>query len=155
MLNILSHQRNATQNNSEITSYICKYGQDQKHWWQLMLERMWGKGNTLPFLVGVQTDTAVLYFIMAISLKIRKQPSSSPSNTTFVIYPKNPQSYHKNMCSTMFIAALFVIARNCKKCTFPLTEEWIRQIVVHLHNGVLHSRKKIMISWNFLANWLM
>ena len=27
------------------------------------------------------------------------------------IYPKDAQSCHKDMCSTMFIAALFVIAR--------------------------------------------
>ena len=31
MLNNLSHQRNANQKNSEIPSYTCKIGQDQKH----------------------------------------------------------------------------------------------------------------------------
>ena len=48
-----------------------------------MLERMWGKGNTHPLLVGVQSDTAPLDVSVAISQKIRKQPSLRPSNTTF------------------------------------------------------------------------
>ena len=30
---------------------------------------------------------------------------------------------HKDMCSTMFTAALFVIARSCKQCRCPSTEE--------------------------------
>ena len=75
MLNILSHQRYANQNNSEISSYTCKDGQDKKHKGLLMLERMWGKGNILPLLVGVQTGTATLAISMIISEKIRKQPT--------------------------------------------------------------------------------
>ena len=59
------------------------------------------------------------------------------------IHPKNAQSCHKNMCSTMFIEALFFIARTWTQPKCPFTEEWIRKNVVHLHNGVLHSRKKI------------
>ena len=31
MFNILSHQRNSSQNNSENPSYTCMNGQDQKH----------------------------------------------------------------------------------------------------------------------------
>jgi hypothetical protein len=30
------------------------------------------------------------------------------------IYPKNAPQYQKNRCSTMFVAALFVISRYCK-----------------------------------------
>ena len=88
IINILIHQRNANQNNSDIPSDTCKNGQDQKHSWQLMLERLWGKGNTPPLLVGVQAGTAPLDISMAISQKIWKQPSSRPSNTTFGYIPK-------------------------------------------------------------------
>ena len=48
-----------------------------------MLERLWGKRTTCALLVGVQTGTATLDIIMVISQKIRKQPTSRPSNTTF------------------------------------------------------------------------
>ena len=48
-----------------------------------MLERLWGKGNTSALLVGIQAGTAPLDVCVVISQKIRKQPSSRPSNTTF------------------------------------------------------------------------
>ena len=48
-----------------------------------MLERLWGKGNTPALLVGIQAGTDPLDISMAISQKIRKQPYSRPSNTTF------------------------------------------------------------------------
>ena len=48
-----------------------------------MLERLWGKGNTSALLVGMQAGTTPLDVSVVISQKIRKQPSSRPSNTTF------------------------------------------------------------------------
>ena len=42
-----------------------------------------GKGKTPPLLVGMQAGTAPLDVSMAISQKIRKQPTLRPSNTTF------------------------------------------------------------------------
>ena len=54
----------------------------------LMLERMWGKESTPALLVGVQAGTAPLDISMVISQKIRKQPTSRPSNTTFGYIPK-------------------------------------------------------------------
>ena len=70
-----------------------------------------GKGNTPALLVEMQAGTVPLDVSVAISQKIRKQPSSRHSNTTLGIYPKGAQSCHKDMCSTMFIAALFVLVR--------------------------------------------
>ena len=86
-----------------------------------MLERLWDKGNSPALLVGVKTDTVALDVIVAISQKIRKQHTSRPRNTTFGLYPKDAQLYHKDMCSTMVIAVLFVIARTWKqpKCPQP------------------------------------
>ena len=93
-----------------------------------MLERLWGKGNTPALLVGMQAGTTPLDVSVAISQKIRKQPSSRPSNPLLGVYPKDAQSCHKDMCSTMFTAALFVIARTWKQPKCPLTEEWIRKM---------------------------
>ena len=47
-----------------------------------------GKENTPPLLVGVQTGTVSLDFSVVISQKIKKQPTSRPSNTTFGYIPK-------------------------------------------------------------------
>jgi hypothetical protein len=55
------------------------------------------------------------------------------------IYPEEVPTGNKNTCSTMFIAALFIIARSRKEPRCLSTEEWIQKNVVHLYNGVLLS----------------
>jgi hypothetical protein len=54
-------------------------------------------------------------------------------------YPEFAPTGKKDTCSTMFIAALFIIARSWKEPRCPSTEEWVQENVVHLHNGVLLS----------------
>ena len=44
------------------------------------------------------------------------------------IYPNDAHSYYEDICLTMFIAALFVIARTWKQPKCLLTEEWIRKM---------------------------
>ena len=44
------------------------------------------------------------------------------------VYPKNAQSYYMAICSTMFIAALFVIARTWKQPRCPSMEESIKKV---------------------------
>ena len=55
------------------------------------------------------------------------------------IYPEDVPTSMEDTCSTMFIAALFIIAKSWKEPRCPSTEEWIPKNVVHLHNGVLLS----------------
>ena len=42
----------------------------------------------------------------------------------------------------MFIAAQFTIAKIWKQPKCPSVDKWIKKTVGHLHNGILHSRKK-------------
>ena len=42
----------------------------------------------------------------------------------------------------MFMAALFTIAKIWKQPECSSVDEWIENIMVHLHNGILHSNKK-------------
>jgi hypothetical protein len=44
------------------------------------------------------------------------------------LYPKDAPPYHKDTCSTMFIAALFIIAKSWKQPGYPSTEEWIQNM---------------------------
>jgi hypothetical protein len=44
------------------------------------------------------------------------------------IYPKDAPMYDKDTCSTMFIAALFIIARSWEEPRCPSTEEWIQKM---------------------------
>ena len=44
------------------------------------------------------------------------------------IYPEDDPTCNKDTCSTVFIAALFVIARSWKEPRCPSTEEWIQKM---------------------------
>jgi hypothetical protein len=44
------------------------------------------------------------------------------------IYPGYVPTGNNNTCSTMFIAALFIIARSWKESRCPSTEEWIQKM---------------------------
>jgi hypothetical protein len=44
------------------------------------------------------------------------------------IYPEDVPTGKKYACSTMFIAALFIIARSWKEPRCPSTEEWIQKM---------------------------
>jgi hypothetical protein len=44
------------------------------------------------------------------------------------IYPKDVPPCHRGICSTMFIAALFVIAKSWEQPRCPTTEEWIKKM---------------------------
>ena len=44
------------------------------------------------------------------------------------IYLEDSPGCNKDTCSTMFIAALFIIARSWKKSRCPSREEWIQKM---------------------------
>ena len=51
----------------------------------------------------------------------------------------------KDRCTSMFIAALFTIARTWKQPKCPLADEWINKTVVYIHNIILFSYLKKQI----------
>jgi hypothetical protein len=64
---------------------------------------------------------------MAVSQKIGNCSTSRPSYITLLgIHLKITPFYHKGTYPTMFISAFFIIARNWKQPTCPLTKEWIK-----------------------------
>ena len=44
------------------------------------------------------------------------------------IYPKDTTTSHKDTCSNMFTAPLFIVARNWKQPGCPSTEKWIKKM---------------------------
>ena len=72
---------------------------------------MWGKGNTPPLLVGVQTSAVTLEISMAISQKIRKQSTSRPTSIIVgYIFKGCPIMSQGHVVTYVYITALFVIA---------------------------------------------
>jgi hypothetical protein len=47
-----------------------------------------------------------------------------PTISLLGIYPEDAPTCNKDTCSTMFIAALFIIARSWKESRYPSTEEY-------------------------------
>ncbi|CAO2595804.1 hypothetical protein LEMLEM_LOCUS8326, partial [Lemmus lemmus] len=70
------------------------------------------------------------------------------------IYPKDAQSHHKDMCSTMLIAALFVIARTWKQPKCPLTEEWIRKMW-YIYTMEYYTAEKNNDTLKFASKWMI
>jgi hypothetical protein len=54
--------------------------------------------------------------------------SEDPAIPLLGIYPEDAPICNKNTCSTMFIAALFIIARSWKEPRCLSTEEWIQKM---------------------------
>ena len=59
--------------------------------------------------------------------KVGTELPQDPAIPILGIHPKNDQSYHKDIYSTMFIMALFIIPRNWKQPRCPSTKEWIKK----------------------------
>ena len=131
MLNILSHQREKCKSTLRFhltPVRIAKIKNIDDN--LLMLERLWGKKKKHFCIAG---GNASWYnpLWMSVWRFLRKLGNSLPQDPVIPllgIYPKNAQSCHKDMCSTMIIAALFVITRTWKQPKCPSTKEWIRKM---------------------------
>ena len=74
--------------------------------------------------------------------KVKMELPFNPGIPLLGLFPKNPETpIQKSLCTPVFIAAQFTIAKCRKQCKCPSVNEWIKKLV-HLHNGILHSRKK-------------
>ena len=78
---------------------------------------------------------------MEISLK-SNFPQKNPAIPLLGIYPEDVPTGNKNTCSTMFIAALFVIARSWKEPRCPSREEWIQKMCYIYTMGYYSAIKK-------------
>jgi len=77
-----------------------------------MLARMWRNRNIPPLLVGPQAGTTTLEISLLAPQKIGHSVIEDPATPLLGIHPKDAPTYNNGTCSTMFIAALFIIARS-------------------------------------------
>jgi hypothetical protein len=68
------------------------------------------------------------------------------------IYAEDVPSGNKDTCSTMFIAALFIIARSWKTPRCPSTEEWIQKMW-YIYTMEYYSAIKNNEFMKFLGTW--
>jgi hypothetical protein len=93
-----------------------------------MVARMWRKRNTPPLLVELQAGTTILEISLVVPQKIDTVLLEDPAIPLLGIYPEYVPTCNKDTCSSMFIAALFIIARSWKEPRCPSTEEWIQKM---------------------------
>ena len=58
---------------------------------------------------------------------LRMKPPYDPAIPLVGIYPEETK-IEKDTCTTMFIAALFTIARTWKQPRCPLIDEWVKKL---------------------------
>ena len=76
-----------------------------------------------------------------------------PAISLLGIYPEDAPTSNKDMCSTMFIAALFIIARSWKEPRRPSTEEWIQKMW-YIYTMEYYSAIKNNEFMKFLGKWI-
>jgi hypothetical protein len=69
------------------------------------------------------------------------------------IYPEDVPTGKKDTCSTIFIAALFIIARSWKEPRCPSTEEWIQK-KWYIYTMEYYSVIKNNEFMKFLCKWM-
>ena len=105
-----------------------------------MLESVWKKGNPPTLLVRMETGAATLENSMEVFKKLKIELSYDPEIPLLVIYP-GKTLVQKDVCTPMFIAALFTVAKTWKQPKCPSTDEWIKKMW-NIYNGILLGHKQ-------------
>ena len=69
------------------------------------------------------------------------------------IYPEDAPTGKKDTCSTLFLAALFIIARSWKEPRCPSTEEWIQKLL-YIYTMEYYLAIKNNELMKFLGKWM-
>jgi hypothetical protein len=72
----------------------------------------------------VTAQEGAIWFLRKLDIVLPEDPAIP----LLGIYPEDVLTSKKNTCSTMFTAALFIIARSWKEPRCPSTEEWIQKM---------------------------
>ena len=84
--------------------------------------------------------------------KLKIELPYDPAIPLLGMYPENT-IIQKESCTTMFIAALFTIARTCKQPKCPSTDEWIQKMW-HIYTMEYYSAVKRNEIELFAVRWM-
>ena len=77
-----------------------------------------------------------------------------PANPLLGLYPKNLETpIQKNLCTPMFIAALFIIAKCWKQPKCPSVNEWIKKLW-YLYTMEYYAAERKKESLPFATAWM-
>ena len=92
-----------------------------------MMERVWRKGTPLTPWVGMQTSAATMENSVEIPKKLEIELPYYPAIPLLGIHTEETR-IERDMCTPMFIAALFIIARTWMHPRCPSADEWMRKL---------------------------
>ena len=92
-----------------------------------MLERVWRKGNPPILLVGMQSSTATWRTVWRFLKKLQIELAYDPAIPLLGIHTEETR-IERDMCTLMFITALFIIARTWKQPRCPSADEGTRKL---------------------------
>ena len=93
-----------------------------------MLERVWRKRNPPALLVGCKLIQPLWRTLWRFLKKLKIELPYDPAIPLLGIYPEKTIILKETCTTTMFIAALFTIARTWKQPKCPSTDEWIKKM---------------------------
>jgi hypothetical protein len=84
----------------------------------------------------------------------------NPAIPLLGICPEEVPTGNKNTCSTMFIAALFIIARSWKEPKCPSTEEWVQKMwyiyTMEYYSAIKNNGfMKFLDKWTYMENIIL
>ena len=86
--------------------------------------------------------------------KLKMELPFGPAIPLLGLYPKNPgTSIQKNLCTPMFIAAQFTIAKCWKQSKCPSVNEWVKKLwYIYTIEHYAAERKKELLP--FVTEWM-
>ena len=104
-------------------------------------------------LVGLQAGTTTLEISLVVPQKLDIVLPEDPAIPLLGIYSEDVPTCNKDTCSTMFIAASFIIAISWKESRCPSTEEWIQKMW-YIYTMEYYSAIKNNEFMKFLGKWM-
>ena len=130
MLNITHYQRNANQNDNEVPSHASQNGRMAaiKVYKQSMMERVWRK-EVFSYTVRWECKLVQPLWktVWRFLKKLQIELPYDPAIPLLGIHTEETR-IERDMCTSMFIAALFIIARTWKQPRCPSADEQIRKL---------------------------
>ena len=102
----------------------------------------------------MQTGAATVENSMEFPQKLKMKLSFDQGIPLLALYPKNPETpIQKDLCTPMFIAAQFTIAKYWKQPKCPSANEWIQKLwYIYTMDFYAAERKKELIP--FATAWM-
>jgi hypothetical protein len=118
-----------------------------------MLAKMWERGTFLHCWWDCKLVKPLWKSVWRFLGKLDIVLPEDPSIPLLVIYPEDVLTCNKDTCCTMFIAALFIIARSWKEPRCPSTDESIQKMW-YIYTMKYYLAIKNNAFMTFLGKWM-